>query len=294
VRIVDAQLHEIGPWADWTGASHESQHRVLTEVMIAYIDAVGVDGAIIFPGGDDATAAWAAETLPDRFAFVPPISPETPDLERVVAEAKQRKGLVGLRALIGWPLDGSEAKRLEAGAWNPVFAACETHRVPVFLFITGWLSQAAAIAERFPDLPLIVDHLGLRQPPLDTPETPPFRSLPDLLALARFANVYVKLCGLPALSTQPYPYADVAPQLRAICDAFGANRLMWASDTSRFVGRIGIGRYQNPVTLGDYPGKHRYADAYHFTRDSAVLTQAEKGEILGGTVCRVLGWPSRA
>jgi L-fuconolactonase len=181
-------------------------------------------------------------------------------------------------------------RRLEAGIWDPLLAACEKHRVPVFLFITGWLPQATRIAERFPDLTLIIDHLGLRQPPLDTPEQPPFKSLPDLLGLARFPNVFVKLCGLPALSAQPYPYADVAPQLRAICDAFGAERLMWASDTSRFFGRIGIGRFQNPVTLGDYPGKHRYADSFHFIRDSDVLTATEKEAILGGTVRRVLGW----
>lgn len=294
MQIIDAQLHEIGPWADWTGESEESQHRVLTEVMVAYMDAVGVDGSIIFPGGDYATAAWAAAALPDRFAFVPPITPETPDLDRVITEARQQAGLVGFRVLIGWPLDGAEVRRLEAGAWDPIFAACERHRVPVFLFITGWLPAATQIAERFPELILIIDHLGLRQPPLDMPEQPPFKSLPDLLALARFPNVFVKLCGLPALSAQPYPYADVAQPLRAICDAFGAERLMWASDTSRFFGRIGIGRHQNPVTLGDYPGKHRYADSFHFIRDSDVLTASEKEALLGGTVRRVLGWGRRA
>jgi predicted TIM-barrel fold metal-dependent hydrolase len=70
----------------------------------------------------------------------------------------------------------------------------------VFLFITGWLPLAARIAEHFPGLTLILDHLGLRQPPLDTADDPPFAKLPQLLDLARFANVHVKLCGLPALS----------------------------------------------------------------------------------------------
>jgi predicted TIM-barrel fold metal-dependent hydrolase len=290
--VIDAQIHEIGPWSDWTGEGEETQHRIITEVATAYLDAVAVDGAILFPGGDDASAAWAAEAEPQRFAFVPPISPETPDFEAVIAAAKGRTGLVGLRVLIGWPLDGTEVRRLEAGVWDPVLAACEKYQVPVFLFITGWLPQAASVAEKFPNLTLIIDHLGLRQPPLDQAEVPPFRSLPDLLALAKFPKVYVKLCGLPALSAERYPYADVAPQLRAICDAFGADRLMWASDTSRFAGRIGIGRYQNPYTVGNYPGKHSYADSFHFIRDSEVLTESEKEEILGGTVRRALNWPT--
>jgi predicted TIM-barrel fold metal-dependent hydrolase len=208
----------------------------------------------------------------------------------VVREAKENPGIAGLRVLLGWPLDGSEVKRLEAGDWDPVFAACERHQVPTFLFVTGWLPQAVGIAERYPRLPLIIDHLGLRQPPLDEPDDPPFDRLPQLLDLARFANVNVKLCGLPALSKERFPYSDVAPALRAIVDAFGADRLMWASDTTRFAGRIGIGRFENPRTLQDYPGKHRYAESLMFIRESGVLTAAEKEAILGGTAARVLNW----
>jgi L-fuconolactonase len=290
MQIIDAQHHEIGPWWDWTGQDKETQHRIVAEMTIAYMDAVGVDGAVLFPIGDDAATAWASAKLPERFAFVPNITPDTPDLDSVVAKARERKGLVGFRVVIGWPFDGSEAKRLEEGGWDPVFASCEKHGVPVFLFITRWLPLVELVAKRFPKLVLVVDHLGLRQPPVDTAETPPFRSLPDLLALAKYANVYVKLCGLPALSLEPYPYADVNDALRAVCDAFGARRLMWASDASRFVGRVAVERYVNPITQTNYTGKHHYADALHFIRDNAVLTVEEKIEILGGTAQRVLGW----
>jgi predicted TIM-barrel fold metal-dependent hydrolase len=296
VRILDAQIHEIGPWSDWTGESETQQHRILTEVMIAYLDAVGVGGAVLFPGPDDATVAWASTELPERFAFVPPISPDVPDIDAAVAAAKRRRreGLIGLRVVLGWPLEGTEMRRFEAGAWDPVFAACERHRLPVFLFITGWLPHAAEIARRYPDLTLIIDHLGLRQPPLDQPEDPPFRSLPQLLDLAKFPKVHVKLCGLPSLSREPFPYRDVEPQLRAIVDAFGADRLFWASDTSRFSGRIGIMRHQFPATLGSYPGKHNYAESLLFIRESPILSQAEKDAILGGALQRALGWPAEA
>jgi predicted TIM-barrel fold metal-dependent hydrolase len=207
-----------------------------------------------------------------------------------VSAAKAHRGIAGLRVLLGWPLDGSEIKRLENGVWDPVFEACERHQVPVFLFITGWLAHAIRIAERFAGLPLIIDHLGLRQPPLDTPDHPPFVNLPQLLDLARFPNVHVKLCGLPALSKEPFPFRDAWRPLRAITDAFGADRLMWASDTTRFAGRIGIGRHQNPHTLGDYPGKHSYAESLLFVREAEVLSDEEKAQILGGTAARVLSW----
>jgi L-fuconolactonase len=294
MHIIDAQIHDVGPWADWTKESQDARHRVMTELAVAYLDAVGVQGVVLFPGGDTAEAAWAAAALPGRFAYVPPVTPDIPDIDAVVADAKTRHsaGLVGLRAIIGWPLDGREIMRLQAGKWDPIFAACEQHQVPLFLFITRALSQVPDIVSRYPGLTLVLDHLGLRQPPLDEREEPPFKSLPQLLDLARFPNIYVKLCGLPALSREPYPYNDVLPQLRLIVDAFGADRLMWASDTTRFAGRISIGRFQNPRTVGPYPGKHTYAESLHFLRDTAALTAREKEAILGGTARRVLGWNS--
>jgi predicted TIM-barrel fold metal-dependent hydrolase len=289
MRIIDAQIHDIGPHWDWLGERDELQHKIMGEVMIGYLDALGVSSVVLFPGGHDPHADWLSRELPERFTFVPHVAPED-DIEAVVREAKAHPGIAGLRVLLGWPLDGSEIARLEQGAWDPVFAACERHQVPVFLFITGWLPQAAPIAERFPKLPLIIDHLGLRQPPLDQPDDPPFANLPQLLDLARFPNVTVKLCGLPALSKERFPFRDAWSALRAITDAFGADRLMWASDTTRFAGSIGIGRFQNPATLGDYPGKHTYAESLLFIGEAEVLSEAEKEAILGGTAAQVLDW----
>lgn len=289
MRIIDAQIHDIGPYWDWLGERAEVQHRIMGEVMIGYLDALGVQSVVLFPGGHDVHSDWLSKELPDRFHYVPHIAPED-DVEAIARGAKENPGIAGLRVLLGWPLDGSEVQRLEAGAWDPVFAACERHGVPVFLFITGWLPHAISIAERYPKLTLIIDHLGLRQPPLDEPDDPPFDKLPQLLDLARFPNVNVKLCGLPALSKERFPFRDAEPALRAIVDAFGADRLMWASDTTRFSGRIGIGRHQNPLTLEDYPGKHTYAESLLFIRESPVLTTAEKEAILGGAAARVLGW----
>lgn len=289
MRIIDAQIHDIGPYWDWLGERDELQHKIMGEVAIGYLDALGVDSVVLFPGGHDVHADWLSKELPGRFTYVPHVSPED-DVEAVAKDAAANSGIVGLRALIGWPLDGSEAKRLEDGGWDQVFDACQRHKVPVFLFITGWLPQAASVAERFPELTLIIDHLGLRQPPLDQADTPPFARLPELLALARFPNVHVKLCGLPALSQEAFPFRDAWPALRAITDAFGASRLMWASDTTRFAGRIGIGRHENPYTKGDYPGKHRYAESLLFVREAEVLSADEKAQILGGTAERVLGW----
>ena len=289
MRIIDAQLHDPAPWMDWTTRDVDTQNDVISELTFAYLDALGIEGVLLF---SDEWGAAAARKHPERFAYVPHVSPDVPDIDAVVADAKAKRahGLVGLRVLIGWPLDGSEAERLKAGVWDPVFAACQKHGVPVFLFATRHLPLALPVAERYSELQLIIDHIGLRQPPMDEPESPPFKHLDQLLELARFPNVGVKLCGLPSLSREPYPFLDVVPQLRAIVDAFGAERLMWGSDIGRFYGRVGVGRFEVPNALGDYPGKHTYAEALGFIRYSEALSEAEKTAILGGTIERLLGW----
>lgn len=291
MKILDAQLHDPAPWLDWTGYDLDTQHNLLSELTLAYLDAIGVAGVVLVTPEDWGSAA--AKAFPSRFAYVPDITPDVPHIEAAVAqaEAKRDQGLIALRTTIGWPLDGSEVRRFEEGTWEPIFAACERHRVPVFMFITRWLRLAEGVAERYPDLTLIIDHLGLAQPPMDVREEPPFRSLPELLALAKFPNVAVKLCGLPALSDQSFPYPDVVPQLRSIIDAYGADRVMWASDIGRFNGRIGLHKYEIPGTQEPYRGKHNYSESLNFIRYCDLLADEEKEAILGGTLTRLLGWP---
>jgi predicted TIM-barrel fold metal-dependent hydrolase len=292
MEIVDAQLHDPAPWLKWSSYDIRTGHDLLTELVLAYLDALGIWGAILVPGDEEWVEA-AANTQPSRLAYILRVNPRIPDLDRFVAETKGQReaGLLALRASIGWPLDGSEVKRFEEGVWDPVFTTCEKYQVPVFLMISGWLPLAAAIAQRHPDLTIIIDHLGLHQPPRVKRESPPLKSLPELLALARYPNVAVKLCGLPALSNDAFPYTDVVPHLRSIVDAFGATRLMWASDISRFYGRMGLLCNVTPGSEGQYPGKHTYAESLNFIRHCDQLTPDEKEAILGKTVHGLLGWP---
>ena len=293
MKITDCQIHDVGPMWDWLGENAEVQSRIMGELAIAYLDAVGVDRVVLFCGSDIGLAGWMAQNAPERIAFVPQIEAESPDIDAAIAAAKQRHkaGQLGVRVQISWPMDGSELRRLEAGGWDPVFAACERHQVPLFILIVGSLPLVSGIVARFPRLTLIVDHIGMRQPPMDVTDDPPFARLGELLDLARHPNVHVKLCGLPSMSREPFPYRDTEPALRRIVDAFGAGRLLWGSDATRFAGRIGIHRFHHPLTLQDYPGKHHYADALFNIRESPVLTAAEKAEILGGALQRVLDWP---
>jgi predicted TIM-barrel fold metal-dependent hydrolase len=51
------------------------------------------------------------------------------------------------------------------------------------------------------------------------------------MGLHQYPNVCVKLSGQYAFSKEPFPYADLAGWHSPLLRAFGADRLMWATDS---------------------------------------------------------------
>jgi L-fuconolactonase len=304
MEVVDGQLHNPAPWLEWADHETPTRRSVLTETLLAAIDAVGVEAVLLFPVEDEAWAEELADREPARFAWVPmltggdmavfglgshTIKPDAPDVEAQIEATRSRPGVLALRIVtFGWP---DEVQRMKAGGYERALAACEQQRIPVFLMVTAHLDLVPPIAEAHPDLTLIIDHLGLPQFPPEEPDAPPFKQLPEVLALARYPNVAVKLCGMPGLSAEPYPFMDVWPQARQFVDAFGADRLLWASDIGRFRGRVGW-NMRVPGTENQYPGKHTYAESLGLYRNTELLSAHERELILGGTVRQLLSWPA--
>jgi L-fuconolactonase len=83
------------------------------------------------------------------------------------------------------------------------------------------------LAERFPQLRLVIDHLG--KPPLGTAAMGQWER--GLQAAAAFPNVFAKISGLnTALDRRDWQVDDLLPACRAAYDAFGPARLMCGSD----------------------------------------------------------------
>jgi predicted TIM-barrel fold metal-dependent hydrolase len=287
VEIIDAQLHEVGPRLTWPDPA-QIRRAVTTEVTLGWMDAAGVDIAVVNPH-DEAWADEAARLFPDRLRLVISFrDPAAPAAAGTVRDAASRPNVVGGRCVLGKTLRDPDGRRaaglLTSGALEPVFVACEEQGLPLFLFVSGLVPLAEPIARAHPGLTLIIDHLGIQQPPLAARQD---LDLAPLLALAGYPNVAVKLCGAPVFSAGEYPYADVWPRLRPLLDTFGAARVMWASDISRFAGRIGWDNAY-PQARPWYQGKHSYAESLHMIRDTEALSPAEKELILGGTARRVL------
>ena len=288
MEIIDAQLHEPMPAGQWT-LDDEAGVALAVELTVAAMDAAGVEGAILCSARAPYANA-AVSHFPRRLAALAEYDYGDPAIEDLVAQVSDKPGIVGLRMVL--TARPGMLERLQAAEFDRFFAAAEAHAVPLCLFVSGALPVVSGIAEAHTGLTLVIDHFGLRQPPLQQPDDPPFRRLDELLALARHPNVAVKFSGAPTLSREPYPYRDLWPALHRVLERFGPERLMWGTDIQRVWGhyRVEAGVRHVP----DPPGRHSYAEAVGFVLHSSEISYSDKELLLGGTLRAVFRWPSPA
>ena len=224
---LDSQVHAYErnhPGRPWIGTLY-GPAEVTGDQMVAAMDAVGVDGAILVSPFSmyryDASYAkdvYAAH--PNRFRLVKPVDPTDPAVVDTIADWASTRGTVGIRVFLR---DNVSTDPADPGI-NRVLATAAQQSLPVNLACTGRLGQAEQLAARNPDTRLVIDHLGLPQPRVPPPPAEPFAELPKLLALAAHMNVAVKISGACTLSHDPFPYTDIWDPLGRIFDAFGFER----------------------------------------------------------------------
>jgi L-fuconolactonase len=87
-------------------------------------------------------------------------------------------------------------------------------------------AHVVTLAERFPELAIVIDHLG--KPPLDGDLADWGRAL---AAAAAHPNVYAKLSGLnTATAKVDWVAADLRPSVELALDLLGPARLLYGSD----------------------------------------------------------------
>ena len=83
------------------------------------------------------------------------------------------------------------------------------------------------MCRKFPRTTVVIDHMA-RVGTSGTIAEPDLRALCDL---AKHRNVYVKISAFYAHGRKQPPYTDLLPTIKRLIDAYGARRLMWASDS---------------------------------------------------------------
>ena len=283
IEIIDAQIHE--PWPGQPLDHGQTAQTSLWQVELAReaMDAVGVDIALAVT--NEAFIDLAHTRYPGRFPGVHTLFHTHPDLASEVRRIRAHPAMVAGRALVGDFLNAKMRPEFAAGVFDPLYAAAEEVGLPIFNSTHGGCANMAAIAERHPDLVLIVDHIGVAQHPVSPPETMSWAPFEDLLALARYPNIHVKLCGAPLLSQQTYPYADLWPNLDRMFAAFGHERILWGSDYTR-LRSADLPRGERPRRRGI-----TYGENLNYLLHSDRLTYAQKVLMLGGNARRLFNLP---
>ncbi len=277
---IDSQVHAYErnrPGRPWVGTL-QGPAEVTGDQMVAAMDSVGVDGAILVSPYSmyRYDASYALEVYrrhPTRFGLVKPVDPTDPAVAETIADWAATKGTVGIRIFLRDQASPDPADP----AINRVLAIAAKHSLPVNLACSGRLEQVLGLAARNPDTQLVVDHLGMRQPAAPPPPPEPWAELPKVLALAAHPNVAIKISGACTLSHEPFPYADIWDPLWRIFDAFGLARCLWGTDWTRAVNLL---TYKQGV------------DAFRVTRR---LSDSDRAMLMGEALTRVYKWaPGKA
>jgi len=270
MKIIDAQVHIWSQTVIPPGGAHRQVTSLNAEELLAEMDEAGVDAGLIHPPASwdptsNALAVEAAKKYPDRFAVMGQFPPENPDNVRLIPGWRRQTGMKGLRWAL---LYHDQPKLLAEGKLDWIWAAAEKEGLPVALQGGLFLPKFRSIAETHPRLKLIIDHCGLK---LFSKDTEAFVHLDELLALANLPNVAVKATGVPAYSTESYPYRNLHDGLHRIFDAFGPKRFFWGTDITRMPCS-----YRQCVTL--------------FTEELPWLKGRDLEDVMGRSLAAWIGW----
>jgi predicted TIM-barrel fold metal-dependent hydrolase len=274
--IVDSQLHLWGahtperPWPPGRAQDAQKPYPIDKEALLFQMDLAGVSRAVLVPpsweGDRNDLALEAARLYPDRFAVMGRLPLHEPASRARLDGWKAQPGMLGMRFTFHAP---HYRHFLTDGTADWLWPAAERAGIPLMVLVHGALDVLDRIAQKHAGLKLVIDHVGL--PPHDRgPKV--WDDLPTVCALARHPNVAVKASGMPALSTEPYPFRDLHPHIRTLVDTFGPRRTFWGTDLTRMPCT-----YYECITL--------------FTEHLPWLRGEDLAWVMGRGVCEWLGWP---
>lgn len=250
----------------------EGPEEMTGDDMIAAMDSVGVDGAILISpfAMYQYDASYALQVYgqhPNKFGLVRPFDPSSDSISDDVAQWAATPGVVGARIMLN-------AYDFEADhpGLNAILAAAGREGLPVNVMASEKLPLLMELARRNPDTQVIIDHVGLTQPFVPPAAAEPFVDLPNVLAASQLDNVAIKISGACTLSHQPFPYPDIWGPLSRVFDAYGLERCMWGTDWTRAVRVL---TYKQGV------------DAFRVTES---LSDSDRAILMGGTLSRIYKW----
>jgi predicted TIM-barrel fold metal-dependent hydrolase len=272
--IVDAQVHfwkantPDRPWLP--GRVAQLPEPFTADKLVPMMKEAGVDRAVIVPpsweGDRNDCALEAVAKYPGRFVIMGRIPVEDPKCAALLPDWKKQPGMVGIRLTF----HPHQWKWLTDGTVDWFWPLAEKYQLPV-MFYGAPMPNFARVAERYPALPMIADHLGVTGDIAHSDKMT--EAMGETAALAKYPNVSVKLSTTPFYSAEAYPFRDMTVHIRRLFDAFGPRRSYWGTDLTNSYNKA---TYKQRVT--------------HFTETLDFLSAEDKEWVMARAILERLGW----
>ena len=228
----DTERYPFYPQATYVPPDEALSAEPLTDYLHR-MDTMGMDYAVLVhpePYGDDHQLVLdSLKREPDRLVGTSLFFPKDTDAPQKLARlVEQEPRIISTR----FHAHHGKKTYLDSFADAGVVALWETAAglgLIVELHIgPDYAAQVTDLIQAFPDCPVLIDHLA-------EPHMGNAVEYADVLALAEFDNVYMKLSGLNHFADDAPLYRSAKRFTRLVADAFGASRMVWGSGTPDIV-----------------------------------------------------------
>ena len=228
MRVIDPHVHvwKNNPAFPWARETRNPPSQDATPQML--LDLMGANGVertvlvqVIHYRWDNSYTAHVLREYPDRFMGVCRVNPEDPAAPDQLSCWTEEHGFRGVRLS---PAVDASGDWFTGPLMDPLFRRAEQLGVPMLILTRPKrLLNLVPLLERHPDLDLVVDHMA---------DCSPERAddVKALIDLARYPRVYVKISHTWSISDESYPWRDTYGLAKRVYEAFGAQRIMWATD----------------------------------------------------------------
>ena len=229
--IIDAHLHV------WRAVRNHPSPAITvvspcsdvpTELLKQYMGEHGVDKAVLvqplYPGEDNSYVVDSAAADPEHLAAVCYVDPRKVDAAERLKYWVTDRGCKGLRMR---PLVEGEDKIFGKPESYIVWEVAQNLGIAVNLLMDcEHIPVLSEIAERFPKVPLLIDHMA--HPDVRAGRNSP--AFASLLSISKFPQISIKVTGYYYHSNESWPYTDCHDIFKALYETFGPKRLIWGSD----------------------------------------------------------------
>lgn len=226
----DTDTYPLAPVGGKRSVWSADKASLTPDQLVAAMDKAGVAKAALVHssttyGYDNSLVADAVAAYPDRLTGVCSVDVLAPDAVETLRSWLDR-GCTGLRLFTTGTTMMQQASWLNDPATFPTWEFAADRGLPICIQARAeGMDMLRDLMDRFPDVPVILDHLA--HP--DLTEGPPYTGVDPVLALASYRQLVVKFTPVIIRRARD---GKATPEtfLPRMVDAFGADHIAWGSN----------------------------------------------------------------